>query len=44
LGALEHAGGVEFTAFIDGFVLALDDTTKQPPSKINVGIGFNAPR
>jgi alcohol dehydrogenase (cytochrome c) len=42
-GALVTAGGVVFTAFTDGTVMALDDTTMAPLWKINVGVGFNAP-
>jgi alcohol dehydrogenase (cytochrome c) len=42
-GALVTAGGVVFTAFTDGTVMALDDTTMQLLWKINVGVGFNAP-
>ena len=32
-----------FTAFTDGTVMALDDTSMQVLWKINVGVGFNAP-
>jgi alcohol dehydrogenase (cytochrome c) len=42
-GALSTAGGVVFTGFTDGTLMALDDTTMQPLWKINVGVGFNAP-
>ena len=42
-GALATAGGVVFTGFTDGTLMAFDDTTMQQLWKINVGVGFNAP-
>jgi alcohol dehydrogenase (cytochrome c) len=42
-GALSTAGGLVFTGFTDGTLMAYDDTTLQPLWKINVGDGFNAP-
>jgi alcohol dehydrogenase (cytochrome c) len=42
-GTLATAGGVVFTGYTDGTMVAYDDTTLQPLWKINVGIGFNAP-
>jgi alcohol dehydrogenase (cytochrome c) len=42
-GAVATAGGIVFTGFTDGTVMAFDDTTMQPLWKINVGAGFDAP-
>jgi alcohol dehydrogenase (cytochrome c) len=42
-GAVATAGGLVFTGFTDGTMMALDDTTMQPLWKINVGVGFDAP-
>jgi alcohol dehydrogenase (cytochrome c) len=42
-GAVATAGGIVFTGFTDGTVMAFDDTTMQPLWKINVGVGFDAP-
>ena len=42
-GTLVTAGGVVFSGFTDGTLMAIDDTTMQPLWKINVGVGFNAP-
>jgi alcohol dehydrogenase (cytochrome c) len=41
--ALTTAGGLVFTAFVDGSFAAYDDTSLEQLWKINVGIGFNAP-
>jgi len=42
-GALSTGGGLVFTGFTDGSLMAYDDTTLQQLWKINVGVGFNAP-
>ena len=42
-GALATAGGVVFSGFTDGTLIAFDDTTMQQLWKFNVGVGFNAP-
>jgi alcohol dehydrogenase (cytochrome c) len=42
-GTLTTAGGVVFTALLDGTVAAFDDTTLDQLWKINVGTGFSAP-
>jgi alcohol dehydrogenase (cytochrome c) len=42
-GTLATAGGVVFTAYTDGTLVAYDDTTLEQLWKINVGVGFNAP-
>jgi alcohol dehydrogenase (cytochrome c) len=42
-GVLATAGGVIFTALLDGTVLALDDQTLEELWSINVGTGVNAP-
>ena len=42
-GTLTTAGGLVFTAFMDGSVVAYDDTSLDQVWKINVGTGFNAP-
>jgi alcohol dehydrogenase (cytochrome c) len=42
-GALATAGGLVFTGFTDGTLVAYDDTTLAQLWKINVGVGFNAP-
>jgi alcohol dehydrogenase (cytochrome c) len=42
-GTLATAGGLVFTGFTDGTLVAYDDTTLDPLWKINVGVGFNAP-
>src|SRR6267143_7263153 len=42
-GTLVTAGGLVFTALLDGTVAANDDTTLAELWKINVGAGFSAP-
>jgi len=42
-GALSTAGGVVFSGFTDGTLMAFDETTMQALWQINVGVGFNAP-
>jgi alcohol dehydrogenase (cytochrome c) len=42
-GALTTAGGLVFTGYMDGTLVAYDDTSLAPLWKINVGSGFNAP-
>ncbi len=42
-GVLATAGGIVFTALVDGTVMALDDQTLEPLWSINVGTGINAP-
>jgi alcohol dehydrogenase (cytochrome c) len=42
-GALTTAGGLVFTGFTDGSLMAYDDTTMEELWKINVGTGFQAP-
>jgi len=42
-GTLTTAGGLVFTAFMDGSLVAYDDTSLDQVWKINVGTGFNAP-
>ena len=42
-GVVTTAGGLVFTAFLDGSVVAYGDTTLDQMWKINVGTGFNAP-
>jgi alcohol dehydrogenase (cytochrome c) len=42
-GALATAGGVVFSGFTDGTLIAFDDTTMQQLWRFNVGVGFNAP-
>jgi alcohol dehydrogenase (cytochrome c) len=42
-GTLTTAGGVLFTGFTDGTLMAFDDTSLEPLWTINVGVGFNAP-
>src|SRR5262245_43933683 len=42
-GALTTGGGVLFTGFTDGSLMAYDDTTMEQLWKINVGVGFQAP-
>jgi len=42
-GALATGGGLIFTGFTNGMLVAYDDTTLQPLWKISVGSGFNAP-
>jgi alcohol dehydrogenase (cytochrome c) len=42
-GALATAGGIVFTALLDGTVMALDDQTLEELWSINVGTGINAP-
>ena len=42
-GTLATAGGLVFTAFLDGTVAAFDDTTLEQLWKVNVGVGFSAP-
>jgi hypothetical protein len=42
-GALTTAGGLVFTGFTDGSLMAYDDATMEELWKINVGTGFQAP-
>jgi alcohol dehydrogenase (cytochrome c) len=42
-GTLTTSGGLVFTAFMDGSLVAYDDTTLDQVWKFNVGTGFNAP-
>jgi alcohol dehydrogenase (cytochrome c) len=42
-GALTTGGGLVFTGYFDGTLVAYDDTTLDQLWKINVGTGFNAP-
>ena len=42
-GALTTAGGLVFTALLDGTVMALDDKTLETLWSVNVGTGVNAP-
>ena len=42
-GVLATAGGVIFTALLDGTILALDDETLEELWSFNVGTGINAP-
>jgi alcohol dehydrogenase (cytochrome c) len=42
-GALTTAGGLVFTGFTDGSLMAYDDSTMEELWKINVGTGFQAP-
>jgi len=42
-GVLSTAGGVVFTALLDGTILAFDDQTLTELWRINIGSGFNAP-
>ncbi len=42
-GMLTTAGGLVFTGYADGSLVAYDDTTLDELWKINVGSGFNAP-
>jgi alcohol dehydrogenase (cytochrome c) len=42
-GALATDGGVVFTGFTDGTLVAYDDTTLEQLWKINLGVGFAAP-
>jgi alcohol dehydrogenase (cytochrome c) len=42
-GVLTTAGGLVFTGFADGSLVAYDDTSLDQVWKINVGTGFNAP-
>jgi len=42
-GTLTTAGGLVFTALLDGTVAAFDDTTLEQLWKVNVGTGFSAP-
>ena len=42
-GTLTTAGGLLFTGFTDGTLMAFDDTSLEPLWQINVGVGFNAP-
>jgi alcohol dehydrogenase (cytochrome c) len=41
--ALTTAGGLVFTGFTDGTLVAYDDATMEQVWKFNVGTGFNAP-
>jgi alcohol dehydrogenase (cytochrome c) len=42
-GALATAGGLVFTALLDGTIVALDDRTLEELWSVNVGTGINAP-
>jgi alcohol dehydrogenase (cytochrome c) len=42
-GVLTTGGGLVFTGYADGTLVAYDDTTLDPLWKVNVGTGFNAP-
>jgi alcohol dehydrogenase (cytochrome c) len=42
-GALSTAGGLVFTALLDGTVAAFDDQTLEQLWRINLGAGFGAP-
>jgi alcohol dehydrogenase (cytochrome c) len=42
-GTLTTAGGLVFTTFTDGSLVAYDDVSLEQVWKINVGTGFNAP-
>jgi alcohol dehydrogenase (cytochrome c) len=42
-GVVTTGGGLVFTAYMDGTVVAYDDTTLETLWKVNVGVGFNAP-
>jgi alcohol dehydrogenase (cytochrome c) len=42
-GTLATAGGLVFTALLDGTVAAFDDTSLEQLWKLNVGSGFSAP-
>jgi alcohol dehydrogenase (cytochrome c) len=42
-GTLTTAGGLVFSALLDGTVLALDDQTLEEMWRFNVGTGFNVP-
>jgi alcohol dehydrogenase (cytochrome c) len=42
-GTVSTAGGIVFTALLDGTILALDDQTLEELWSVNVGTGFNAP-
>jgi alcohol dehydrogenase (cytochrome c) len=42
-GMLATAGGLVFTGYADGTLVAHDDTTLEQLWKINVGVGLNAP-
>jgi len=42
-GVLTTAGGLVFTGYMDGTLVAYDDTSLDALWKINVGTGFNAP-
>jgi alcohol dehydrogenase (cytochrome c) len=42
-GVLTTGGGLVFTGYADGTLVAYDDTTLDPVWKINVGTGINAP-
>jgi alcohol dehydrogenase (cytochrome c) len=42
-GVVTTAGGLVFTAYVDGTVAAYDDTTLDEVWKLNLGTGFNAP-
>jgi alcohol dehydrogenase (cytochrome c) len=42
-GVLSTAGGLVFTGYIDGTLVAYDDASLDTLWKINVGTGFNAP-
>ena len=42
-GTLTTAGGLVFSALLDGTILALDDQTLEEMWRFNVGTGFNVP-
>jgi alcohol dehydrogenase (cytochrome c) len=42
-GALSTGGGLVFSGYADGTLVAYDDNTLEQLWKINVGTGFNAP-
>jgi alcohol dehydrogenase (cytochrome c) len=42
-GAVTTGGGLVFTGYIDGTLVAYDDTTLEQLWKVNVGSGINAP-
>ena len=41
--SLTKAGGLVFTALLDGSILALDDITLKTLKRIKVGVGIDAP-
>ena len=42
-GAMSTAGGLVFTALMDGTLIAFDDETLDEVWRVNVGVGFTAP-